>query len=187
MAAASVMIVVALPLLLMIALCVRSILGRGVVYPQSRVGRDGRDFVMYKFRTMKPDRRRQQCSLEEEDRRRTHKHPADPRHTKVGRVLRKTSLDELPQLLNVLRGEMSLVGPRPELSEVVDRYGLRSHPRHMLTPGITGPWQITVRNEGVLLHECFDHDLGYLTSVSMLEDLRILRRTASVLLEPGGR
>lgn len=185
--AASALALLAVPVLICVAIGVRVTLGHGVVFRQQRVGRDGTDFVMYKFRTMRHCRRVSQQPFNGPDRRQTHKHEADPRHTKLGRLLRKTSLDELPQLLNVLRGDMSLVGPRPELSCVVDRYDLRSHPRHQVRPGITGAWQTAARNDGALLHECFDHDLPYLTSVCLSEDLRILKRTASVLLAPCGR
>jgi lipopolysaccharide/colanic/teichoic acid biosynthesis glycosyltransferase len=187
LAVASAALIIAAPILIGVAAAVRLRLGRGVIFRQRRTGRYGQDFMMYKFRTMLPSRRQEKLPFEGPDRRQTHKHDNDPRHTRLGTVLRKTSLDELPQLFNVLYGEMSLVGPRPELAEVVDQYGLRGHPRHSVPPGITGHWQIGVRNEGQPLHECFDEDLKYLQSVSLVEDIKILGKTATVLLSAGGR
>ncbi len=169
-----------------IALLVRVTLGRHVMFSQTRVGRDGEDFTMYKFRTMKPSRRQCDERFEGQDRRVTHKTKNDPRHTRLGRLLRKTSLDELPQFFNVLKGDMSLVGPRPEIAAVVDRYGLRAHARHVVLPGITGIWQVTKRNDGLLLHECFDADLAYIERVRLSQDLKILVRTLSTLAHPGG-
>ena len=110
--------VVLLPLIAVVAVAVRVSLGSPVFFRQRRVGRDDRVFDVYKFRTMGQDRRREQAPVPQ-DRRQTHKSEADPRHTGVGRFLRKWSLDELPQLWNVVRGDMSLVGPRPELVEIV--------------------------------------------------------------------
>jgi len=169
------------PVMGAIALAVRISLGRGVLFRQTRVGKDGADFEMLKFRTMKPSRRVTQLEWNGPDRRVSHKTTEDPRHTRVGRFLRRMSLDELPQLINVLRGEMSLVGPRPEISSIVDRYRLREHPRHAVTPGMTGEWQITHRSTGAPLHQCFDSDLPYLTNVSLSNDVRVLARTVAVL------
>ena len=169
------------PLLAVTALVLRITLGRGVLFRQSRVGRYGEDFDMLKFRTMRSSRRVAQIDPDGPDRRTTHKTAHDPRHTSIGRLLRKTSVDELPQLLHVIRGEMSLVGPRPELSSVVDRYDLRSHLRHTVKPGLTGEWQIELRGNGQLLHECFDADLSYLRNVTFRNDVRVLVRTVGVL------
>ena len=110
------------------------------------------------------------------ERRTTHKSTDDPRHTRLGSMLRSTRLDELPQLWNVIRGEMVLVGPRPELVSIVDRHRLRAHPRHQLKPGITGMWQVSeFRDE--LLHEHLDVDLDYIEALSLRTDLRIMLRT----------
>jgi lipopolysaccharide/colanic/teichoic acid biosynthesis glycosyltransferase len=105
----------------------------------------------------------------------------------VGRVLRKLSLDELPQLVNVLLGSMSVVGPRPEMASVVDRLGERGHVRHSVRPGMTGEWQVTGRQTGAPLYECFEADLPYLTRVTFRNDLGILIRTIAVVLQRGGR
>lgn len=121
------------------------------------------------------------------DRRKTHKSDQDPRHTKLGRFLRKTSIDELPQFWNVMRGEMSLVGPRPELQSVVEtRYTDWQNQRHLVKPGLTGMWQVTARADGRLMLEDTQCDLDYIEQVSLLTDLRILLATPMVLLGRGG-
>jgi lipopolysaccharide/colanic/teichoic acid biosynthesis glycosyltransferase len=128
-----------------------------------------------------PDRRAGD-RRESEGRRRTHKTDSDPRHTRLGRFLRRTSLDELPQLLNVLRGELSLVGPRPELPEVVDRYESWQHARHGVKPGITGLWQVTDRANGEPMHLHVRRDLEYIQRLSVGTDLMILALTVPAAL-----
>jgi lipopolysaccharide/colanic/teichoic acid biosynthesis glycosyltransferase len=115
-------------------------------------------------------------------RRRDHKAPHDPRHTRLGRFLRRTSLDELPQLLNVLRGDLSLVGPRPELPEVVAGYEPWQHARHWVRPGITGLWQVTQRGTGEPMHRHVATDLEYIERLSFATDARILVRTVPAAL-----
>lgn len=178
-------LVLLLPVFLLMALAVLVTMGRPVLFTQQRVGRNGRPLHVIKFRTMHPDRRCRQQSFHEIERRRTHKSDDDPRHTPVGRVLRKLSLDELPQLVNVARGEMSLVGPRPELPEVVQRYQVWQHRRHEVLPGLTGLWQITARGEG-LMHERVDLDVRYVDTVSARTDFRILLRTLPAALRRTG-
>ena len=186
---ASCALVVASPVLAAVALLLRCSLGKGVLFRQARVGRDGQDFEMLKFRTMKADRRRHHpaVAFNGVDRRVAHKRSDDPRHTRVGRVLRRYSIDELPQLINVLRGEMSLVGPRPELAIVVDRVDARSHRRHLVRPGITGEWQVTQRQDGHPLADDFDDDLSYVSHLSLGLDLSIISRTFRVVLAGSGR
>jgi lipopolysaccharide/colanic/teichoic acid biosynthesis glycosyltransferase len=172
-ALALVALLVILPAMLAIALVLRVRLGRGILFRQERIGRGGVPFTVYKFRTMLPDRRRDAATFVGTDRRVTHKSVDDPRHTRVGQFLRRWSLDELPQLLNVLRGEMSLVGPRPELPHVVQRYEPWEHVRHVVRPGLTGFWQTTARADGPM--KDFTHlDLDYVRQVSFLTDLRLL-------------
>lgn len=183
---AAILVAVA-PVMFVCWLLLRLTLGRDVVITQERVGLDGQVFGMYKFRTMRWSRRGAVSPFDGPDRRVKHKDDADPRHTPIGRALRKASLDELPQLFNVLVGDMSLVGPRPELVAIVDRIGERSHARHSVRPGMTGEWQITGRQDGRLLHECFDEDLPYLDRVTLRNDLGILRKTVSVVVGRGGR
>lgn len=175
-----------LPVMLFVALVVRARMGKGVIYRQERVGRGGRTFTMYKFRSMQPDRRNAQVPFVGVDRRQCHKRDDDPRHTDLGRFLRKTRLDELPQLCNVLLGHMSLVGPRPELTQVVARYEAWQHERHLVKPGLTGFWQVSDRSGGLAL-EAVDLDIDYLRQVSFLTDCRVLVRTIPVALRRSGR
>ena len=141
------------PLLLLIAAAVKLEDGGPVFYAQQRLGRGGRNFGCLKFRSMAPDAAaRLQALLESSAEARAewgrdHKLKDDPRRTTVGVFLRRTSLDELPQLLNVLRGEMSLVGPRPIVAEEVVRYGRRYASYVRVRPGITGLWQVSGRND----------------------------------------
>jgi lipopolysaccharide/colanic/teichoic acid biosynthesis glycosyltransferase len=181
---AAVALVVLAPLIGVVALAVRVTLGRPVLYRQQRVGLGGRPFDVYKFRTMRHDRRRRQVPVTHE-RRTNHKRSDDPRHTRVGRLLREWSLDELPQLWNVLQGEMSLVGPRPELVELVERYEPWQHRRHAVKPGLTGLWQVSARGDGPMQLHC-DLDIAYVESVSLRTDLGLLARTIPALLARRG-
>ncbi|MGI9605800.1 MAG: sugar transferase [Acidimicrobiales bacterium] len=177
--------VVVLPLGLLIAAAVRVGLGSGVLYSQTRVGRDKKPFRIWKFRTMRPDRRGESSAEVENDRRTNHKTPVDPRHTGLGRTLRKLSLDELPQLWNVVRGEMSLVGPRPEVFSVAKARGYLDHPRHRVRPGMTGPYQVSpVRMKGDL-RDGLDLDTGYVQRITLLRDVGLLFRTLGVMLRVG--
>lgn len=183
------LLVVLSPLLLLVALTIRlSHIGGPSIFRQKRVGRWGRPFTMVKYRTMKTDRREQYLEAEGyagHERRQTHKTDDDPRHTTLGRVLRKTSLDELPQLWNVLKGEMSIVGPRPEILEVARRHGIVDHPRHLVRPGITGLWQISeLRSQ--LLHENVHIDLDYVERVTLLADLKIIAKTFTSVFSNAG-
>jgi lipopolysaccharide/colanic/teichoic acid biosynthesis glycosyltransferase len=128
------------------------------------------------------ERRQGERRAPEASRRRTHKSPHDPRHTPLGRFLRSSSLDELPQLVNVLRGELSLVGPRPELPEVVASYEPWQHARHEVKPGLTGLWQTTDRSNGEPMHLHVDTDLEYIERLSVRTDFSILLVTVPVLL-----
>jgi len=181
-AAGILLTVAAAPVLGLIALAVLIRLGSPVLLRQERIGRGGERFTVLKFRTMLPDRRAAAVPIDFPDRRRTHKHPDDPRHTPLGRFLRKYSLDELPQMLNVARGEMSLIGPRPELPQIVDRYQPWEHARHVVSPGLTGLWQVTERGNGGLMHEHTDVDLRYVQAVTLRQDLWILVNTVPTLL-----
>jgi lipopolysaccharide/colanic/teichoic acid biosynthesis glycosyltransferase len=151
--------------------------GANAIFRQQRVGLNGQQFEMLKFRTMLPDRRAGEVSYQGTDRRQTHKSDADPRHTEIGRRLRRWSLDELPQLWNVVNGEMSLIGPRPELTGVVQTYAPWQHSRHLVKPGITGLWQVSARGSGRMMQDCTDIDLAYIREVSLATDLKIIART----------
>lgn len=158
-----------------------------VLFRQQRVGQYGRPFTMLKFRTMIPDRRKQNLGPPAgvHDRRQRHKSPNDPRITPIGRFLRRTCLDELPQFWNVLNGSMSLVGPRPELPEIVRTYAPWQHTRHLVAPGITGWWQVN-RDGVVLMHQATELDVFYLEHWSIGLDLYILARTLFIVLRGVG-
>ncbi len=176
---AGVLLLLLLPAFVVLAAAVWSSLGGPVLIRQERVGKDGRTFGMYKFRTMHADRRQSalQRRWDGQERRTCHKRPDDPRLVPVGRFLRRWSLDEVPQLVNVLTGDMSLVGPRPELTSVVEQhYQPWHHDRHQVKPGVTGLWQVTARGQG-LMHHHIALDLEYLRDLSLRHDVSILLRT----------
>jgi lipopolysaccharide/colanic/teichoic acid biosynthesis glycosyltransferase len=179
-------LVVLSPLLLVAAVGVVLTLGRPVLYRQVRVGRHGVPFGLLKFRTMHHDRRGGEDRFDGPDRRRDHKSEHDPRHTGFGRFLRRTSMDELPQLWNVLRGEMSIVGPRPEMVAVAERYGLIDHPRHLVRPGLTGLWQVSGDRPGYV-HENVHYDERYVRQMSWRLDARILVQTVGAVVRGTGR
>jgi exopolysaccharide biosynthesis polyprenyl glycosylphosphotransferase len=178
------LVVLCLPLLI-VALAIKLESRGPVIFRQARIGRNGRHFVMFKFRTMMPDRRVATQPFADQERRHDHKTPNDPRVTRLGRFLRRTSIDELPQLLNVLRGEMSLVGPRPELPMIVSRYAPWQHQRHLVLPGMTGWWQIQGRS-GLPMHEHTKLDIYYINHVSFWLDIYIMLYTIKVVLFRSG-
>ena len=177
-------IIVGSPLLLGIALSIRLRDGSPVLFRQTRIGLHGRKFQMIKFRTMSIDAERQLEALLEQSEvnGQAFKLTDDPRVTHSGRFLRRTSLDELPQLWNVLRGHMSLVGPRPALPREVDSYDLWHRRRLSMKPGITGLWQVSARRTAD-----FDTwaqlDLSYIDRWSLWLDLKILARTLPAAIE----
>jgi exopolysaccharide production protein ExoY len=179
---------VTLPLVLFMALLV-SLDGGNPFFVQKRIGRNGRVFRIWKLRTMVPnaeDKLQSYLAQNPEARRQwdlTQKLKNDPRVTPLGRILRKTSLDELPQLLNVLNGTMALVGPRPMMVAQRHLYGGRSYYR--LRPGITGLWQISARNESEFAARVYYDDL-YSHTLSLWTDMRILARTVAVVLRGTG-
>ena len=173
------------PLYLVIGLAIWVAMDSPVFLAQDRVGRHGRVFRLWKFRTMEPDRRQTQLNWLGEDRRKTHKSAEDPRITALGRWLRATRLDELPQFLNVVLGDLSLVGPRPELATVVASYEPWQHRRHAVKPGLTGLWQISDRGDQ-LLRDCTKMELEYLENISISHDISILLRTLPAMLRKTG-
>lgn len=173
------------PLLAVIALAVRINMGSPVFLRQDRVGRHGNVFPLWKFRTMAPDRRVTSLEWLGEDRRQTHKSAEDPRITPLGKWLRSSRLDELPQFINVVRGELSLVGPRPELVSIVANYEPWQHRRHAIKPGVTGLWQISDRGDKLLV-DCTEMELEYLTTVSFATDVGILLRTLPAMARRSG-
>ena len=177
------------PVAAFLAVCVPLMLGPGdIIYRQQRVGRDGVPFTIYKFRSMLMDRRSGVSRpYSGPDRRSSHKSTSDPRHTDFGRIIRAFSLDELPQLLNVVKGDMSLVGPRPELLSVAEEQGYVDHPRIMVRPGLTGLFQISPLRATSRIAAGLHLDVAYVSKVSFWGDLAILVRTVSVLFVRRGR
>jgi lipopolysaccharide/colanic/teichoic acid biosynthesis glycosyltransferase len=182
---ASALLVLLLPVLAAISLAIWTTTRRSPIFRQMRVGLNGRLFVVYKFSTMIPDRRKTPMEIAMPERRRRHKSLHDPRVTPIGRFLRRTSLDELPQLLNVVRGDMSLVGPRPELPEIVASYAPWQNARHMVRPGMTGWWQVQGRSD-LPMHEHTELDIYYVRNQSFQLDLEIVFLTIRVLMNKSG-
>jgi exopolysaccharide biosynthesis polyprenyl glycosylphosphotransferase len=171
------------PMLLVIAVAIKVTSPGPVLYRQRRVGLRGRPFTMLKFRTMRRGADRQVAELRQA-RGVTDvmfKLKDDPRVTAVGRVLRRYSLDELPQLFNVVRGDMSLVGPRPPLPEEVTRYEDWHFDRLEAPPGVTGLWQVSGRSD-LPFDDCVRLDIFYIENWSLAYDLYILAKTIPVLL-----
>ncbi len=179
------------PLMLTIAAAVRATSAGPVIFRSKRMAPDGTVFHAFKFRTMHPDAETMLVDLLDRDPlaraeyHRTAKLVHDPRVTALGRLLRRTSLDELPQFLNVLRGEMSLVGPRPNLLDEPDRYGVAWSTVTRVKPGLTGLWQVSGRNtldfdDRIML------DVEYATTRTLRGDVKILARTISHLSNPDG-
>jgi lipopolysaccharide/colanic/teichoic acid biosynthesis glycosyltransferase len=175
---ALVLLAAALPILFAASLAILLEDGRPVFFRQRRVGRFGRIFTIYKLRTM----RREKCvdSFSPTT-------GSDPRITRVGYWLRRSSIDELPQLLNILRGEMAFVGPRPEMPFVVREYQSWQHLRHLVTPGVTGFWQTTCRSTIPLhLPQATMLDLDYVRQASHKTDVAVLVRTIRTLISAEG-
>jgi len=175
------------PLLLLVALAIRLDSRGPIIIAQERVGRNGVVFPFFKFRSMRPGSERRHGEIEREvgEDQPMIKHKSDPRRTRVGRVIRKLSIDELPQLFNVLRGEMGLVGPRPALPREVARYEAWHHKRFDAAPGMTGLWQVSGRSD-LNFDEMIMMDIYYIDNWSLALDLKILLRTpAAVLLMRG--
>ncbi len=176
-----------LPLMGLIALCIKLDSPGPVIFRQQRVGEKGRLFDMLKFRSMVPDaeaRRAEVCAYDPEGYT-IHKQANDPRVTRVGRLLRRASLDELPQLINVLKGEMSLVGPRPELPWLVERYEPWQRKRFEVPQGMTGWWQVNGRSDKPL-HLHTEEDLYYIKHYSLLLDVQILWKTLAAVTRRRG-
>lgn len=190
LAGAAALLLLTAPVLAVTAISVLVTSGRPVLFRQERIGRHGDRFTMYKFRTMHvggSDAAHRQLNLRELRGEAVdgHKDATDDRITVVGRWLRRTSLDELPQLVNVIRGEMSLVGPRPALPWEVEHFDDRQRRRERVRPGITGLWQVSGRND-LTMPEMLDLDVRYVSACSTWLDLRILLRTPAVVLSHEG-
>ena len=173
------------PLALLISLAiVLDSPGDGAIFRQRRVGRDGKLFWLYKFRTMCPDAEEQLNELLSQNQMDgpVFKIKEDPRITHVGKFIRKTSIDELPQLWNILKGDMSIVGPRPALPREVEQYGDYEKQRLYVTPGLSCYWQIAPHRNDLSFEEWMDLDVKYVKERSFWVDWKIIFKTFKVCL-----
>ena len=184
---ATVLLVLGAPVFLLLALAVRCTSSGPVFYRHRRVGMRGQEFELLKFRSMVVDADQQveQLMALNEGNDVQFKMRRDPRVTKVGALLRRSSLDELPQLINVIRGDMSIVGPRPHVTREVEQYGPDMHRRLLVKPGITGLWQVSGRSN-LTWDESVELDVRYVENWSLSLDLRILWRTGRAVLKAAG-
>ena len=178
-----------LPLFIIISLLIKLSSRGPIFFLQQRIGKNNIPFKCIKFRTMYPEAKDilenllvKDLELKSEFEA-THKIKNDPRITKIGKLLRKTSLDELPQFINVLRGEMSIIGPRPIVKEEKKKYGKFFTKVSLIKPGITGLWQVSGRNNLTYRRRVM-LDLNYVENYNLIMDLRILLRTFGVILFP---
>jgi exopolysaccharide biosynthesis polyprenyl glycosylphosphotransferase len=176
-----------LPVMALIALAIKLTSPGPVLFKQDRVGENGKIFKIYKFRSMVVNAEKLQHLVNETNAegQTLHKRRNDPRVTGIGKIIRKTSLDELPQFINVLFGDMSLVGPRPELPWLVAEYEAWQHSRFDVPQGITGWWQINGRSDKPC-HLNTDQDVYYIENYSFMLDLVILVKTVPALLKGKG-
>ena len=179
-------IILLLPVFIIVAICIKLEDPKGpVFFKQIRIGKDGKNFYMYKFRSMVVDAEERLNDLLKynEVSGAMFKIKEDPRTTKIGKFIRKTSIDELPQLWNVLKGEMSLVGPRPPLPREVAQYTEYDKQRLLVTPGCTGLWQVSGRND-LGFDEMVELDLKYIRERSLLYDIKIIFKTIKIMIKP---
>ena len=175
------------PVAVLIALCIRLDSPGPVLFRQERVGENGRIFRMVKFRTMVADAEARRAAVEKQDEKGNiiHKSADDPRVTRIGRFLRHSSLDEMPQIINVIKGEMSLVGPRPEMPYLVEKYEPWQRKRFVVPQGISGWWQINGRSDK-MMHLHTEEDLYYVQHYSIWLDIQILMKTLWVVVRGRG-
>lgn len=162
------------PIFLIVAILVKIKLGSPVIFKQMRPGKDEKIFCMYKFRTMTDDRDQNGELL-----------PDEKRLPIFGRILRSTSLDELPELFNILKGDMSIVGPRPLLVQYLPLYNEKQRCRHNVRPGFTGLAQVNGRN-AINWKEKFEWDINYVNNITLIGDLKIVLKTVKIVLNREG-
>jgi exopolysaccharide biosynthesis polyprenyl glycosylphosphotransferase len=177
----------AAPVMLMVIIAIKLESPGPVLFKQRRVGEGGKLFHIYKFRSMVVNAEALQTTVNKTDSngKTLHKHKDDPRVTRIGRIIRKTSIDELPQLLNILKGDMSLVGPRPELPWLVEQYEGWQRERFLVPQGLTGWWQVTGRSEKPC-HLSTEDDLHYVRNYSLWLDIKIMLMTIPAMLKGKG-
>lgn len=159
------------------------------IFCQKRIGRHGREFVMYKFRSMVANAEQMKEKLEKSNEMDgpVFKMKNDPRITRIGGFLRKTSIDELPQLINVLKGDMSFVGPRPPLPKEVEQYNDYQRLRLVVTPGLTCIWQTENDRNEIMFDEWVEMDIDYIEHRTMFKDIKLIVRTVLVMFTKEGR
>lgn len=167
-------LLVAWPIMIIVAILVRTKLGSSVIFQQPRPGKDEKVFKLYKFRTMTDER--DSCG---------NLMPDSVRLTKFGKFLRSTSLDELPELINILKGDMSIVGPRPLLVDYLDLYTEEQKRRHEVRPGLTG-WAMANGRNNLSWDEKFDLDIYYVNNISLWLDIKTVIKTAVIVLKRDG-
>ncbi|WP_097033171.1 sugar transferase [Clostridium tertium] len=175
-------LVILSPLLLIVAILIKLESRGPIVFSQKRIGLNGKEFQMYKFRSMveNAEELKEKLAKQNEMSGPMFKMKADPRVTKVGKFIRKTSIDELPQLLNILKGEMSLVGPRPSLPREVEKFETWMLKRLIVKPGLTCYWQVSGRNN-IDFYDWMKLDIKYVNERSFWLDIKLIFRTAFVL------
>ncbi|WP_339276574.1 sugar transferase [Paenibacillus sp. FSL W8-0426] len=171
---AAVLLLAVSPVMILVAIMIKLDSRGPVLFRQDRYGKNGTKFSIYKFRTMYTDAPKYSVSPTSS---------LDPRITRIGRILRKTSLDELPQLLNILKGEMSFIGPRPEIKTIVEQeYTELERRRFIVKPGITGLWQVSeARKEPI--HHNLQYDFHYISNISLSMDIKIIIQTLRVMIK----
>ncbi len=189
---ASIFLITSLPLFLIIAILIKFSSRGPIFFTQERIGKNNLPFQCLKFRTMHPEAEDileniiMKNNLLKKEFEENHKLKNDPRITNIGKFLRKTSLDEIPQFINVLKMEMSIVGPRPVVEQELEKYGEYKSKVLSIKPGITGLWQVSGRNNLTYKRRVF-LDYCYVKNISLLIDLRIIIRTFGVIFFPGDR
>lgn len=167
-------LIVLSPILLITTILVKIKLGSPIIFKQQRPGKNEKIFTLYKFRTM-TDKKDEEGNLL----------PDEQRLTKFGKILRSTSIDELPELINILKGNMAIVGPRPLLVEYLELYNEEQKHRHDVRPGLTGLAQVSGRN-AISWEEKFEEDIQYIENISLIEDIKIILKTISKVFKREG-
>lgn len=181
-------IIIISPILVLVAIAIKLDSPGKVIYTQNRVGENGKMFKMYKFRSMVSNSDEVFKCFSDEMKKKfeeNYKLDKDPRITKIGTFIRKTSLDELPQLLNIIKGELSLVGPRPLVEKEIEKYGTQKDKFLSIKPGVTGYWQVNGRS-AVTYKDRINMELFYIDNRSLLLDLKIVFLTIGTVLSRNG-
>lgn len=184
----SLALIVLMPLILCIGLIIKLDSKGSVFYKQKRIGKNGKYFMIYKFRTMVSDASNLKKYFSEEqmkEYRENYKVKDDPRITKIGKILRKTSLDELPQLINIIKGDLAIIGPRPVVDNEIDKYGIYKDKFLSVTPGLTGNWAANGRS-CTSYDERMKLELEYVDNISLKMDMQVFFKTIITVLKKEG-